>query len=213
MIYLLPLLLTTTSLEAQPFSIAASSSLSLDLGSVYDDSQPDLQKQVTFDSQIPLHSLWGRQGSKRWGYGGALAVDLNDSDNQLRNGTVEFEYFVEDYLSLDLGFHLMDVVQQGEDAIAFNATVQLRWHFIHEDTWSMFMEGGGGLMRSSDNVPTNGSEFNFTILLGTGFSFDAGNNNRWLVGARWHHISNANTYSSNPSRDSIMFWAGISFPY
>ena len=213
MIYLLPILLTTTNLDLQPFNVVAPSFLTLDLGGMVDEFQPEPQQRVTFDSQTPLHSLWGQQGSTRWGYGGAFAFDLEDSHNQIRNASVEFEFFVENNLSLDLGFHLLDVVQSGEDAIAFSTTIQLRWHFIHEDTWSMFMEGGVGLMRSSDSVPAGGSEFNFTVPVGVGITFDAGNNNRWLIGARWHHISNANTYNANPGRDSLMLWAGISFPY
>ena len=212
MIDLLPIILTTTTINPQPFSVVAPSYLTLDLGGLYDESQPNPQQDVVFKSQTPV-SLWGQQGSTRWGFGAALSYELKDSDNQIRNVSIEFEYFVENNLSLDLGFHLLDVVQSGEDAIAFNTTVQLRWHFIHENTWSMFMEGGTGLWRSSDNVPANGSEFNFTVQVGAGFSFDAGNNNRWLIGARWYHISNANTYNSNPGRDNLTLWAGISFPY
>ena len=112
-----------------------------------------------------------------------------------------------------LGFFGMDVDQTGSNADGFNFTLQLRWHFIDANSWSMFVEGGVGLLRTGANVPTGGSEFNFTIQLGSGFSFDAGNNNRWLVGARWFHISNANTYNNNPGRDSAMLWTGISFPY
>jgi hypothetical protein len=77
----------------------------------------------------------------------------------------------------------------------------------------MFIEGGVGLLRTGDDVPVDGSQFNFTPQIGGGFSFDAGNNNRWLVGVRWHHISNANMYGANPGRDSLMFWTGLSFPY
>jgi len=75
------------------------------------------------------------------------------------------------------------------------------------------MEGGAGLLRTSNNVPTGGSKFNFTPQAGLGMSFDIGNNNRWLLGVKWHHISNANTYDMNPGRDSIMIWTGISFPF
>jgi hypothetical protein len=34
-----------------------------------------------------------------------------------------------------------------------------------------------------------------------------------MIGAKWYHISNANTHSSNPGRDSGMVWTGISFPF
>jgi hypothetical protein len=77
----------------------------------------------------------------------------------------------------------------------------------------MFLEGGAGLLRTSENVPTGGSKFNFTPQAGVGFTFDVGNNNRIITGVKWHHISNANTYATNPGRDSIMVWGGMSFPF
>jgi lipid A 3-O-deacylase len=40
-----------------------------------------------------------------------------------------------------------------------------------------------------------------------------GNDVRLLVGARWHHISNANLYRDNPGRDSLMGYVGLSFPF
>jgi len=210
MLYLLPLLLTTQDL-AVPFNVTAASTLVMDLGSLYSDAQPIAH--VQFDDQIPLHAEWGQKGSKRWGVVGGYAVDFEETENRLVRVGFEIEHFVENNLSLDLGIHLLDVEQVGKDAIGLNASAQLRWHFIDANSWSMFVEGGVGLLRTGANVPTGGSEFNFTIQLGSGFSFDAGNNNRWLVGARWFHISNANTYNNNPGRDSVMLWTGISFPF
>ncbi len=210
MLYLLPLLLTTQDL-AVPFNVTAASTLAMDLGSLYSDAQPIAR--VQFDDQIPLHAEWGQKGSKRWGVVGGYAVDFEETENRLVRVGFEIEHFVENNLSLDLGIHLLDVEQVGKDAIGLNASAQLRWHFIDANSWSMFVEGGVGLLRTGANVPTGGSEFNFTIQLGSGFSFDAGNNNRWLVGARWFHFSNANTYNNNPGRDSVMLWTGISFPY
>jgi len=210
MLYLLPLLLTIQDL-AVPFNVPAASTLSMDLGSLYSDTQPITR--VQFDDQIPLHAEWGQKGSKRWGVVGGYAVDFEETENRLVRFGFEIEHFVENNLSLDLGIHLLDVEQAGKDAIGLNASAQLRWHFIDANSWSMFVEGGAGLLRTSANVPTGGSKFNFTIQLGSGFSFDAGNNNRWLVGARWFHVSNANTYNNNPDRDGVMLWTGISFPY
>ena len=210
MLYLLPLLVTTQDL-AVPFDVPAASALSMDLGSLYSDAEPTAS--VQFDDQIPLYAEWGQKGTKRWGVVGGYAVDFEETENKLIRVGFEIEHFVENNLSLDLGIHLLDVEQVGKDAIGLNASAQLRWHCIDEDSWSMFVEGGVGLLRTGANVPTGGSEFNFTIQLGSGFSFDAGNSNRWLVGVRWFHISNANTYNDNPGRDSVMLWTGISFPY
>ena len=32
-------------------------------------------------------------------------------------------------------------------------------------------------------------------------------------GIKWHHISNADLFEDNPGRDSIMGYAGVSFPF
>lgn len=210
MLYLLPLLLTTQDLTI-PFNVPAASTLSMNLGSLYNDAEPIAR--VQFDDQIPLHTEWGKKGSKRWDVVAGYAVDTEETENRLVRIGFEIEHFVENNLSLDLGIHLLDVEQTGKDAMGLNASVQLRWHFIDEDSWSMFVEGGAGLARMGANVPAGGSTFNFTIQLGSGFSFDAGNNSRWLVGVRWFHISNANMYTNNPARDSVMLWTGLSFPY
>jgi hypothetical protein len=183
----------------------------MNLDSLYNDAEPIAR--VQFDDQIPLHTEWGKKGSKRWDVVAGYAVDTEETENRLVRIGFEIEHFVENNLSLDLGIHLLDVEQTGKDAMGLNASVQLRWHFIDEDSWSMFVEGGAGLARMGANVPAGGSTFNFTIQLGSGFSFDAGNNSRWLVGVRWFHISNANMYTNNPARDSVMLWTGLSFPY
>jgi hypothetical protein len=34
-----------------------------------------------------------------------------------------------------------------------------------------------------------------------------------MAGARWYHISNANTGESNPGRNSLQIYGGVSFPF
>ncbi|MEE2912256.1 MAG: acyloxyacyl hydrolase [Planctomycetota bacterium] len=206
----MPLILATPDLISQPFDVSAATTLSIQFEGV-NDTQPEANER--FESQAPLYSEWGLKKSKRLMIDGRLAIDIDDTNNQLSCVGIEAGYFVENNLSVNFALHILDVEQSGKDAIGLNPSAQLRWHFIAEDKWSMFIEGGAGFLRTSANVPSGGSQFNFTVQIGTGFSFDAGNQNRWLVGARWHHISNANTYNNNPGRDNIMLWAGLSMPY
>jgi len=161
----------------------------------------------------PIAIKWGQEGSWRWGIHGGYGEDMRHHENELILLGVEFDYFIADELSLDIGLNLLDVTQTGGNTDGFNFTLQLRWHAIAKEDWSFFLEGGAGLLFTQDDVPSDGSDFNFTPQAGLGFSFDAGDNARWLVGLRWHHISNANTYSTNPGRDSVMLWSGITFPF
>ena len=158
-------------------------------------------------------TTWGQEGTWRWGIHGGYAEELKHNENDLILLGVEFDYFIADELSLDIGINLIDVTQTGDDTDGFNFTLQLRWHAIAKEDWSFFVEGGVGLLFTEHNVPTDGSDFNFTPQVGLGFSFDANDSARWLIGLRWHHISNANTQRTNPGRDSLMLWVGMTFPF
>ena len=208
MIQFLPLVLVAQTIDYQPIEFAAATTLSFERQIL---EQPNSEADKV--SMTASAKTWGKKDTWRWNIQGGYALDVKDSDNTITIVGVEFDYFMEDNLSLDLGFFGLDIDQDGPSTSGLNFTLQLRWHFVTNDTWSMFLEGGAGLLRTGNKVPTGGSRFNFTPQAGVGFSFDIGNQNRWLVGAKWHHISNANIYDTNPGRDSIMFWTGISFPF
>jgi hypothetical protein len=212
MLQAITLALAATTAQYQPIDVVAASTISLErISNEMYLNQPEENPEKTEMSVSSSH--WGSQGTWRFGIVGGYAKDVKHSENTLVDFGVEFEYFVEDDLSIDLGFLGADFDQEGGTTKGFNFTLQLRWHAIVKENWSFFLEGGAGLLRTSDKVPSDGSRFNFTPQAGIGFTFDIGNNARWMVGAKWHHISNANTYSSNPGRDSIMYWTGISFPF
>ncbi|MBC8309343.1 MAG: acyloxyacyl hydrolase [Phycisphaerales bacterium] len=209
-LFTIPILLVSTPVDYQPIDFVAATSLSFESQPETTDSPLDIQEEEVMSVSPPT---WGKKDTWRWNLQAGWAKDVKNSGNTLEVYGVEFEYFVDEDLSLDFGFLGMTVDQDGPNANGLNFTLQLRWHFVAEESWSMFLEGGAGLLRTSDNVPAGGSKFNFTPQAGLGFSFDMGKHNRWLVGVKWHHISNANTYASNPGRDSIMIWTGISFPF
>ena len=73
-----------------------------------------------------------------------------------------------------------------------------------------------------DNVPDGGTGFDFLPRLGGGFtkaltpSEDGESRGpRLMIGVRWHHISNGRIASDtrNPSRDSILGYIAITFPF
>ncbi|MDP6602032.1 MAG: acyloxyacyl hydrolase [Phycisphaerales bacterium] len=200
------LLLAATTTTADPAGLLAAAS-------------PDLPSMAALVAQTAAPETeepavgWGTRDSWRWAIHGGYAWDVKRSENTLGLIGVEFDYFLEDNLSLDFGFNVLGVDQRGDNATGANFTLQLRWHFAAREDWSMFIEGGAGLLWTSENVPIGGSEFNFTPQAGLGMSIDAGSQRRWLIGVRWHHISNASLYDTNPGRDSIMLWTGLSFPF
>lgn len=128
-------------------------------------------------------------------------------------GAVSFTYFMVRNFSVDFELGLAKFGQDGPDAWGGNFNILLRWHFLARDTWSLYVDGGVGFLKTNDDVPDNGSNYNFTPQLGVGASFDIGNDWRMMLGLRWHHISNADTADSNPGRDSLLGYAGISVPF
>jgi lipid A 3-O-deacylase len=216
MTFLLPLLtvqlvIATTEVQLQEVDLTAALFPSISL------TQPTESEEV----EDVATTTWGEEGTWRWGIHGGYAEDLNPSWEGGKGWStdkfsllgVEFDYFIADKLSLDIGLNILDIRQIGGDTDGFNCTLQLRWHMVAKENWSFFIEGGAGLLFTEHNVPSSGTEFNFTPQAGLGFSFKAENSARWLIGLRWHHISNANTDSTNPGRDSMMLWAGITFPF
>jgi hypothetical protein len=174
----------------------------------------NLTQPVEGDAAVEkVITTWGQEGTWRWGIHGGYAEDLKDAENNLILLGVEFDYFIADELSLDMGVNLIDVTQTGNDTDGINFTLLLRWHAIAKEDSSFFIEGGVGLLFTEHNVPSAGSDFNFTPQVGLGFSFDANDSARWLIGLRWHHISNANSHRTNPGRDNLMLWVGMTFPF
>lgn len=156
---------------------------------------------------------FGQQGSLRWSIHGGGGVDVKSSDNWHGLAGVGLSYFIIDDLSFDVELNGLYISQRGDDAWGANLNLLFRWHFIARDTWSLYFDGGAGMLGTTDHVPENGSGFNFTPQAGLGISFDVGQEARLMTGVRWHHISNANTFNRNPGRDSVMGYVGLSLPF
>lgn len=156
---------------------------------------------------------FGSVGSTRWSVQGGIGIDVKRSENKLGLLGLGISHFIFENLSLDAELNAMFFDQRGSDAFGGNLNFLFRWHFFAQETWSIYLDGGAGVLFTTRDVPSNGSSFNFTPQAGLGVSFDIGNDMRILTGVRWHHISNASTYRSNPGRDSVMGYAGLSMPF
>ena len=154
---------------------------------------------------------FGAEGTRRWSIHGGWGAA--SSDDHLGLLGVGFSHFIADGLSLDLELNGMYFNQEIEDTAGINGNLMLRWHFHRQRAWSVYLDGGCGVLISVNDVPAHGSSFNFMPQAGVGFTFDLGNDARLMTGVRWHHVSNANIYDMNPGRDSVVVYAGVSFPF
>lgn len=167
-----------------------------------------------WESQAPPPAF-GTQDSWRLYIHAGGGADATDLDNSIIQGGVGFEHFIGDDLSLTVELNGIFAAQGGPNAGAANVNLLFRWHFHHprEDGWSLYFDGGAGLMLSTNEIPADGSNFNFTPQAGLGATIDIGNQQRLMCGVRWLHVSNANTFEENPGRDHAFVYVGLSMPY
>lgn len=148
------------------------------------------------------------------------ALDLEDNlDTAL---TLSYTRFLTDRFEWGAELGLWGFFQEGDDAVGASVTAMFRYHFWNTadagplgPDWTSFFELGIGVMGSSDDVPFEGTSFNFMPRIGIGVTKRI-NDRGWraVAGVRWHHISNAriNSQESNPSRDSASVFFGLSIP-
>ena len=172
--------------------------------------QDDGPSQPSSDAILP--TPFGSAGTWRFNVQAGAGWDIK-RDNQEYLAGVSWSYFVIDDVSMELEFNGLFADQKTDNAAGFNFNLIFRWHFWTEERWSTYLDFGAGLLLSTDHIPQNGSSFNFTPQGGVGLTYALREETRLILGVRWHHISNANTFEDNPGRDSILFYSGLSFPF
>lgn len=161
-------------------------------------------EQGTWQFNIFASGAWGESGEDE---------NFNERDVDYYGGGIGVDYFIWDDFSAGAQLVGLQFMQDGPDTWGGGFEILLRWHVINDDTWSFYLDGGAGFLKTSDDVPPHGSNYNFTPQAGIGFTIEIGGQMRAMTGIRWHHISNANSADSNPGLDSLMIYGGITVPF
>jgi hypothetical protein len=130
---------------------------------------------------------------------------------------------------VELGAWYIDQDQPNvDDTFAASFRFLGRWHAFggaydrssNADTldWTIFLEGGIGMIFSADDVPPGGTSANFIPTFGLGTTFRLGEPDstaRLILGVRWHHISNARITGdvNNPDFNAPMLYAGVQWAF
>ena len=154
---------------------------------------------------------FGQAGKPRWYVQGGVGADFDDDLFGLVGTGVS--YFVFDNHSLNLELNGLAVDQQNNNAVGLNLALLVRSHWIRGENWSIYIDGGAGLLTTNNDVPDSGSSFNFTPQIGGGATFAVNDTQRIMTGLRWYHISNANTFEANPGLDAVYGYVGYNFPF
>ncbi len=98
-----------------------------------------------------------------------------------------------------------------ETAHAFGFSALLKYNIWTGTRFVPFVEGGGGVSYASINVPKTGTNFNFMAQIGVGLHYRIGERTTLDLRGIYHHISNANISTENPSLNSAQFLLGVTF--
>lgn len=90
-----------------------------------------------------------------------------------------------------------------------------RWHYLAQDNWSMYLDGGCGSIYTSDTLRDPGTHFNFTLQRGADATYNLTDRLAAMFGARWFHISDARIRGKNRNvgLDSPIFYVGVMSPF
>lgn len=157
---------------------------------------------------------FGREGTRWLTVGTGAATNFDDAiDSNLH---VAYSLFLIDRVEWAVELGGWHFNQTGNNALGLNLSTVFRWHFYCTEDWSVYADTGIGVLVVTDNVPQDGTGFDLTPRAGVGFTrrlTDGGV--RLQAGLRWHHISNARVTGEtrNPSRDGVMLYVGVVFPF
>ncbi len=181
---------------------------------VESDSDPGTDSEAE-EQNTEEDYKYGQNGQGRWFVQGGLAIPYNpDNSNIYGLAGLGFTHFFADGHSISGIVNALAFSQVGSDAVGINLDLIARWHFLRQRTWSLFIDGGAGILGTTSKVPLiGGSRFNFTPQVGGGVSFNIAKKRRMMVGVRWHHISNANLFPPNPGQDAVLGWVSIDLPW
>ena len=127
-------------------------------------------------------------------------------------------YYFADNLSVNLALvgHRIDS-SSGATGIAAEANLQLRWHFITIDRWTIFLDGGCGMIYSDHQLPKDGggTHWDFTPQIGLGATYELKEDLYLLGGVREFHASNGGLDGSDrhPGSNAIMGYLGVMWTF
>lgn len=157
---------------------------------------------------------FGAAGTRWITFGPGAAMDGRGATDL--SGFVQATWFIVQDVEFGGELAAWHFDQEGEDAAGASIAALIRWHFVNEERLSLFVDGGIGLLGSSDDVPAGGTDLNFLPRAGFGATYRPWDGDmRVMLGLRWHHISNARSSGAedNPSRDGAMLYLGLSVPF
>jgi hypothetical protein len=156
------------------------------------------------------------RGTKTLEFEGSYTSPIRFSEEEFATGSVGVGYYLFDNHSVTLfaqGFHVNQPF--GESAEAGAVFVLGRSILYSVDKVSFYIDGGGGYSWANAAVPVGGTTYNFNARAGLGLAWRFADDTYLLGGARYFHLSNAQTHGKekNPSYDGVEYYVGLMFAF
>ncbi len=185
-----------------------------------------------------MAALWGPAVFMFGAVGGALAQDTSyfdkgswtlqlsggyyngitfNSDEKIGVASLGGGYYLFDRFALNLaldGYYFDTELQSGFVGGGF--TVLARYHFLTlGDRFTVYVDGGAGMVWADEEIPDFGTHFNFTPQVGLGLTYRLYGNVHLFGGGRWFHISNAaiDGRDRNPGVNAVGGYVGVMLTY
>lgn len=98
-------------------------------------------------------------------------------------------------------------------AEAAGGSLVVKYNFLSFGRWMPFWDAGAGMIWTNlaPRIPEQSTQFEFTLETGPGVHYFVTDRLTWLMGVRYHHISNANLGDRNTGINGVLSYVGLSF--
>ena len=143
------------------------------------------------------------------GYAYGSTVFLDDDHGSISTAHVGGGYHFDDAVSINLELlgGAVDSTTDDDGGVG-GVDALFRWHFLREDDWSLYTDGGAGVQQATTDFPSD-SHHNFRLLAGVGATWRLAPRWHLMGGARYLHVSNASTSEGNDGGDWAQVYAGL----
>ena len=98
-------------------------------------------------------------------------------------------------------------------AEAVGGSFVLKYNFLSFGRWMPFWDVGAGMVWTNlaPRIPEQSTQFEFVLETGPGLQYFVTDRMTWLMGVRFHHISNSNLGDRNTGINGVLPYIGLSF--
>lgn len=155
------------------------------------------------------------QGSFSFSSHTSASFSTNDGSMVRQDMAAGFYFFHGHAVTLNLHAGHLNGIDGVDDGTIGGFDIIFRSHWVRFENWSIFIDGGAGIVWTEDTFPTGGTAYNFVPQVGAGVTIELCDHTHLIMGARWHHISNANIKGSerNPGYNGILIYFGLLLNY